>query len=215
MEALFALTRAGFQRIETALTFEALALTGAGDQVRVRPAIPKDEGAVAEIARRSFVRSRFYLDPLIGKGKAEALQAAWVSNFFQGQRGDAMLVAQTPAGEVAGFILLIDGQEGPCAIDLVAVAEGHRREGFGEALVAAIPAVFPRARTFTVVTQAANVAAVRFYEKAGFRLRGCKMIRLDDTLLREHYAHIAHKPFFPEVQEFPHCPQLFVSVRRF
>jgi nucleoside-diphosphate kinase len=40
------------------------------------------------------------------------------------------------------------------------------------------------------------------FEKAGFRIRGCKMIRLSDALLREHYAHIAHKPFFPEVQEF-------------
>jgi nucleoside-diphosphate kinase len=40
------------------------------------------------------------------------------------------------------------------------------------------------------------------FEKAGFRIRGCKMMRLSDGLLREHYAHIAAKPFFPELQEF-------------
>ena len=40
------------------------------------------------------------------------------------------------------------------------------------------------------------------FEKAGFRIRGCKMLRLGDKLLREHYAHIAHKPFFPEVETF-------------
>ena len=40
------------------------------------------------------------------------------------------------------------------------------------------------------------------FEKAGFRLRGCKMMRLSVELLREHYAHIAAKPFFPEVEEF-------------
>lgn len=40
------------------------------------------------------------------------------------------------------------------------------------------------------------------FERAGFRIRGCKMIRLSDKLLREHYAHIAAKPFFPEVEEF-------------
>jgi nucleoside-diphosphate kinase len=28
------------------------------------------------------------------------------------------------------------------------------------------------------------------------------MLRFDDALLKEHYAHIAAKPFFPEVQEF-------------
>ena len=40
------------------------------------------------------------------------------------------------------------------------------------------------------------------FEKAGFRIRGCKMMRLDNELLREHYAHIAAKPFFPEVETF-------------
>jgi nucleoside-diphosphate kinase len=40
------------------------------------------------------------------------------------------------------------------------------------------------------------------FEKAGFRIRGCKMMRLSTEILREHYAHIAHKPFFPEVEEF-------------
>jgi nucleoside-diphosphate kinase len=40
------------------------------------------------------------------------------------------------------------------------------------------------------------------FEKGGFRIRGCKMLRLDQKLLLEHYAHIAQKPFFPEVEEF-------------
>ncbi len=40
------------------------------------------------------------------------------------------------------------------------------------------------------------------FEKAGFRIRGCKMMRLSQELLREHYAHIAAKPFFGEVEEF-------------
>jgi nucleoside-diphosphate kinase len=40
------------------------------------------------------------------------------------------------------------------------------------------------------------------FEKAGFRLRGCKMMRLGQEILREHYAHIAAKPFFGEVEEF-------------
>ena len=40
------------------------------------------------------------------------------------------------------------------------------------------------------------------FEKAGLRLRGVKMLRFDDALLREHYSHIASKPFFPEVQQF-------------
>ena len=40
------------------------------------------------------------------------------------------------------------------------------------------------------------------FEAAGLRIRGIRMLRFDDALLREHYAHIASKPFFPEVQQF-------------
>lgn len=40
------------------------------------------------------------------------------------------------------------------------------------------------------------------FEGAGLKIRGIKMLRFDDALLREHYAHIASKPFFPEVQAF-------------
>jgi len=40
------------------------------------------------------------------------------------------------------------------------------------------------------------------FEDAGFQIRGCKMFRADAALLREHYAHIASKPFFPEVEAF-------------
>ncbi len=40
------------------------------------------------------------------------------------------------------------------------------------------------------------------FEAAGLRIRGVKMFRFGDALLREHYAHIASKPFFPDVQTF-------------
>jgi nucleoside-diphosphate kinase len=40
------------------------------------------------------------------------------------------------------------------------------------------------------------------FEDAGFAIRGCKMIKLDPKLLKEHYAHIAAKPFYPEVETF-------------
>jgi len=40
------------------------------------------------------------------------------------------------------------------------------------------------------------------FSAAGLKIRGIKMLRFGDALLREHYAHIASKPFFPDVQEF-------------
>lgn len=40
------------------------------------------------------------------------------------------------------------------------------------------------------------------FEENGLKIRGLKMFRCTDALLREHYAHIANKPFFPEVMGF-------------
>ena len=40
------------------------------------------------------------------------------------------------------------------------------------------------------------------FEAAGLKIRGIKMLQFADALLREHYAHIASKPFFPEVAQF-------------
>jgi nucleoside-diphosphate kinase len=44
--------------------------------------------------------------------------------------------------------------------------------------------------------------ALSRFEDAGLKIRGLKMLRFEDALLKEHYAHIASKPFFPEVQKF-------------
>ena len=40
------------------------------------------------------------------------------------------------------------------------------------------------------------------FEKAGFDIVASKVITLDSAILREHYAHVADKPFFPEIEGF-------------
>ena len=40
------------------------------------------------------------------------------------------------------------------------------------------------------------------FERAGFSIVGCKMVRLQPQILREHYAHVAHLPFYPEIEQF-------------
>jgi nucleoside-diphosphate kinase len=40
------------------------------------------------------------------------------------------------------------------------------------------------------------------FEKAGFDIVASKITQLDGPILREHYAHVADKPFFPEIEEF-------------
>lgn len=40
------------------------------------------------------------------------------------------------------------------------------------------------------------------FESKGMTVSGIKMIQLSDDILKEHYAHIADKPFFPGVVKF-------------
>jgi len=40
------------------------------------------------------------------------------------------------------------------------------------------------------------------FERKGLKMVGCKMMSLDEALLREHYAHIAEKPFFKGLAKF-------------
>ncbi|MFA5821223.1 MAG: nucleoside-diphosphate kinase [Candidatus Gracilibacteria bacterium] len=40
------------------------------------------------------------------------------------------------------------------------------------------------------------------FEKKGLKLVGCKMMAMDEAILREHYAHLADKPFFPGLAKF-------------
>ena len=40
------------------------------------------------------------------------------------------------------------------------------------------------------------------FERKGLKMVGLKMIQLNQEILREHYAHLADKPFFPRIAEF-------------
>ncbi len=41
---------------------------------------------------------------------------------------------------------------------------------------------------------------VKRFERRGLLISGMKMMQLSDAILREHYAHLADKPFFPSLQ---------------
>ena len=45
-------------------------------------------------------------------------------------------------------------------------------------------------------------AVISRFEAAGFSVAGAKMQRLAPAVLREHYAHVADKPFYPEIEKF-------------
>jgi len=40
------------------------------------------------------------------------------------------------------------------------------------------------------------------FEEKGLTVCGAKMMNLSDDILKEHYSHIADKPFFPSIMKF-------------
>lgn len=52
------------------------------------------------------------------------------------------------------------------------------------------------------------------FETAGLSVVGCKMAELSSEKLREHYAHLADKPFYPEIEQFMRSrPVLIMALR--
>ena len=45
-------------------------------------------------------------------------------------------------------------------------------------------------------------AVISRIENKGYKIVDAKMIRLDEPILKEHYAHIADMPFFPRIVKY-------------
>jgi nucleoside-diphosphate kinase len=50
------------------------------------------------------------------------------------------------------------------------------------------------------------------FEQEGFRMAACKMTTLTDAILAEHYAHLADKPFFPEIAAFMRSSPVVILI---
>ncbi len=51
------------------------------------------------------------------------------------------------------------------------------------------------------------------FESEGFSIVAAKMAQLESPILREHYAHVADLPFFPDIEAFMSSrPVVFVAL---
>lgn len=127
-----------------------------------------DETLVRKLAKNSFKFSRFHLDPHISKKMADHLKSAWAGNYFLGQRGDAMIVAETSSG-IGGFLQLLF-RERQIIIDLIAVSREHRRNGIARDMIHFAQMSFDDYETMVTGTQAANIGSLAMYESMGFKI---------------------------------------------
>lgn len=164
------LRQAAFDLIDTNVVLEkpigGLQTFDEGRQVRY--AVPEDRGAVVEIARRSFCCSRFHLDPAVPGEVADRIKADWAGNYFDGKRGQQMVVGLVD-GRPAGFLQLLHAPDSTLVIDLIAVDETCRRKGLAREMIAFAEAGAANMQWDRVGTQIANTASIRLYESLHFR----------------------------------------------
>ena len=165
---IHALEAASFHLVDTSLTMKKPLDDNASQTPSTRFAHVNDLTAVGRIAEQNFSYSRFHMDPLIPTAQANTIKKNWAINFFSGKRGDSMVVAEQE-GEVAGFLQLI--RVGPdLIIDLLAVDDQLRRQGLASNMISFAQSHNKELQHIITGTQAANIAAIRFYEDMGFRV---------------------------------------------
>jgi ribosomal protein S18 acetylase RimI-like enzyme len=164
------LERNGFHVVDTGITLETRQLPERrGGSSRARPARIEDQAVIEEIARRSFIYSRFHLDPDIPKHLADEIKTQWVGNYFRGQRGDYMVLAER-AGHVAGFLQLLNASGNVLVIDLIAVEKDYRGQGLAEEMIRYAVSACGTPTALRVGTQSANLVSLSLYEKLGFHI---------------------------------------------
>lgn len=172
-ETLALAAAGGFQFVDVRLDL----LVTVSDRVALPPSAPvirradaHEIDALARMAKRSHLDSRFFKDRGFPVHRAEELYAEWIR---RDHRQHAVLTAICPTtGEPAGYVTCqISAQPRSGRISLIAVAASHQGRGVGRALVEAALDWFHTAACteVRVATQASNVAAQRLYQAAGFR----------------------------------------------
>jgi dTDP-4-amino-4,6-dideoxy-D-galactose acyltransferase len=130
------------------------------------------EAQLVELAIAASAHSRFRVDSRVPEERCRSLYERWMQRSAQHEIADEVLVAWPPgATDMAGMITLSLAC-GTGSIGLIAVAPEHRGRGIGGHLLEAAHTWMHRqsAGRATVVTQQANVAACRLYERAGYHL---------------------------------------------
>ncbi|UUX48409.1 GNAT family N-acetyltransferase [Nisaea acidiphila] len=160
--------RSGFREIETLVQLERTLLQQDREfeSNSIRPSVPADADACAEIAANAFVTDRYRTDPMVSASASARVKAAWARNEVSG-RTDRTFIKERD-GEVVGFngCLL---EEDVMTVDLIAVSETQQGQGIGADLLRAAFAHYSAiAKKSLIATQATNIGALSLYRKLGY-----------------------------------------------
>ena len=138
------------------------------NDVNLRNAKKKDLKKIQSIAIKSLINSRFNIDKKIKKKDAANIKKAWVNNFFQKKRGNALHVILIKK-EIVGFVLLLFNKKN-LIIDLIALSKNQQNKGIGKILINQLEFIYKnKFKKIIVGTQSNNIQSIKFYKKVGFK----------------------------------------------
>jgi dTDP-4-amino-4,6-dideoxy-D-galactose acyltransferase len=147
------------------------------EALKIIQAKPHHLNILRAISRTSFKSSRFYADPNFPNEKCDDFFDTWITNSYLHGFADEVFVAELHS-ETVGFITCSFNHEKKSgSIDLIGVIEQARGNQIGYHMVNYVCRVFRDNQLLSsnVVTQGANIPAIRLYEKAGFAIRSIKL----------------------------------------
>jgi dTDP-4-amino-4,6-dideoxy-D-galactose acyltransferase len=141
----------------------------------VRPVTEADLESLKAIARSAHQDTRFFKDLNFDRAKCTMLYEKWIERDLE--LGQVLGFFPDNRAVAGGYVTLANESREVTRIGLIAVAESLRGRGCGRMLLdaAMLAAAELGAKKIRVVTQGTNVAALKLYEKAGFRVCDVKI----------------------------------------
>ncbi len=147
------------------------------EDILLRAARPEDLPTLQEIAKTSYVDSRFYFDPCFSEEQWQAYYAGWIEKSFAG--GAEIAIVAEKAGEVVGYITGLIDKDDPRKgqYELTGVKIPARKAGVGQELFRGGLDQYVRKGVEYVwlATQGRNVATQRMVQRNGFITRSCQL----------------------------------------
>lgn len=181
------LCEVGFYRVETNLTLKLkINQFNYVPKVNCRVAEYKDRNFVKDLSKKAFSKSRFHLDENISNSLANEIKSEWAENFFKGNRGDHMIVAEN-CGKLVGFLLVIEKSLNNYVIDLIAVNNENQKQGVGKSMIGYFKTIFcDSSSSVEVGTQSVNYNSLVFYQSMDFEI-------INATHTLHHHGYVQQK----------------------
>lgn len=146
---------------------------------RIREALHDECEEVTAISGVCFTNSRFHKDPHIPRKIADTIKQKWVENYFKGERGEGIILAEKDEKPV-GFLAIAKtrvNDQTVRIIDLIGVHPAFQGTGAGTQMVNYfISNSVGNYDLLRVGTQLINLPSLHLYEKSGFCISGAAYV---------------------------------------